>query len=97
MFKPSDQHVPESLSLTEIDAALSHLFPAGKKVELYQFIGGILCLSQLKFENDTNGYAVISSHHLLGIAADLLGVDCAELTNSLTTRSMAVPKESSIT
>lgn len=82
--------------MLELDKAFDHLLRQGKKYDMYRYIAGILCLSQLTCQNNTNEQSIISSQHLLDLTAHLLNIDSNELKKSLTKRTMNVPNEEAI-
>lgn len=98
-FQPifeNNGHVEASISLEELDKSLGHIFSEAKKYEFYRFIGGIFCLSKITFDDDENGHSFIDEmKNPLKLAAELLAVDCKELTSCLTHRTIKVPGESS--
>lgn len=81
------------MSFEELDKAFDLFFSQVKKNEIYQFLGGVFCLSKINFQNDASDYSTISSDHALDLAAQLLSFDRKELTDALTIRKMTLPGE----
>lgn len=93
MFEQDGRHVPDSMVLEKLDKAFERIFSQSKKYELYRFIGGIIFLDRLTFEENANEESVVSSRQLLELAAQLMSIDSEELNTVLTKRTMNIPTE----
>lgn len=91
LFESAGQKIPPNMCLEELDKEFECILPS-KKYGVYQFIGGIICLSKITFHMNVDGKSE-PSLHAINEAARLFSIDKEELLDVLTTRTITVPGE----